>query len=375
MSYNHTDYRVDAVIIGGGIAGLFTLAKLTNAGYHAVLLEQQALGGGQTIHSQGIIHGGTKYALLGKQTAAQQYIADMPRYWRACLAGKGDVNLSACTVLADKQCMWAMPNLSGLVTGFFAGKLMKSRVATLADADRPIALQHTDCRGHFYALDEPVLDTQSLVKALTEQYGRFIISDCQTTVNGKIVSARFADYCLRFEANKVLVTAGQGNSEFAVQQLRPLRMVTAHVPKAFGKLFVHILETSDKPRLTVSTYETATGWLWYLGGNIAEKGAYLSATETITLAKHELATALPWLDFSTVAFNTVLINRVEGLADGKRPNTPTIVEKAEQLIAWPTKLAMSPILADKLTAAMPTARVTVDKLPDFPTPRVASFPW
>ena len=66
------EVRVDVIVFGGGIAGLWTLARLQQAGYKAVLLESQALGAGQTRYAQGIIHGGTKYALTGKLTASSE---------------------------------------------------------------------------------------------------------------------------------------------------------------------------------------------------------------------------------------------------------------------------------------------------------------
>lgn len=407
--HNNT-IKVDAVIIGGGIAGLFALAKLINRGYRAVLLEKGALGDGQTLKSQGIIHGGTKYALLGKTTEAQRQIAAMPGYWRACLSGDGDIDLSACTVLADKQCMWAMPNLSGRVTGFFAGKMMKSRVEALntTDTDSTVAsalpptLQHPDCRGRFYALDEPVLDVRSLIAALVAQYGDCILSNCGAEIadnddidDSGVVSASRDGTRWRFSADKILITAGQGNANFAAQQLRPLRMVYARVPKAFGKLFLHVLETSDKPRLTISSYDSGernTGsdvannvadnaddnlneWIWYLGGNLAEKGASLSADETQALAKRELTNIFPWLDFTGIAFDSFIVNRAEGLADGKRPDTPILVENGNQLIAWPTKLALAPMLADSLLAKMPPPRGDSDTLPRFPPVVIGDFPW
>lgn len=55
--------KLDALIIGGGVAGLWLLNRLRNEGYQALLLEQEALGTGQSIASQGMIHGGIKYAL------------------------------------------------------------------------------------------------------------------------------------------------------------------------------------------------------------------------------------------------------------------------------------------------------------------------
>lgn len=403
MTHSET-IHVDAVIIGGGISGLFTLAKLINRGYRAVLLEKGALGDGQTLKSQGIIHGGSKYALLGKTTEAQRQIAAMPSYWRACLNGNGEVDLSACQVLADKQLMWAMPNLSGRVTGFFAGKMMKSRVEALHHANGanpllPTALRHRDCRGHFYALDEPVLDVRSLIAALVAKYGDYILSNCETEItdnnnscnsNGDTLSTVYASRDgarWHFSADKIFITAGQGNADFAEQQLRPLRMVYARVPKAFGKLFVHVLETSDKPRLTISAYDSSAKnngggdsnndeWIWYLGGNLAEKGASLSAAATVALAKRELTDIFPWLNFTHVAIDSFLVNRAEGLADGKRPDTPTIVENGNQYIAWPTKLALAPMLADSLLAKMPPPRSDGKAMPVlFPTPTIGDFPY
>ena len=92
---------VDAVIVGGGIAGLWTLARLRAEGFNAVLLESEAIGAGQTRYAQGIIHGGTKYALTGKLTASSEAVANMPSIWRACHAGNGEVDLSGAVALKN----------------------------------------------------------------------------------------------------------------------------------------------------------------------------------------------------------------------------------------------------------------------------------
>jgi len=61
--------ELDVAIFGGGVAGLWTLARLIKQGFNAHLFECNQLGAGQSIASQGIIHGGTKYALTGKSPA------------------------------------------------------------------------------------------------------------------------------------------------------------------------------------------------------------------------------------------------------------------------------------------------------------------
>ena len=76
------------LITGAGIAGLWTLRRLLSAGYDAFLLEESAIGSGQTLGAQGILHGGVKYGLDGSSRA----IADMlraPRFdqvWMELLA-------------------------------------------------------------------------------------------------------------------------------------------------------------------------------------------------------------------------------------------------------------------------------------------------
>ena len=76
-------HRVDVLILGGGGAGLWLLDDLHRQGYSAALVEASSLGSGQTIASQGIIHGGLKYALNGKAAgSAAKAIRDMPLRWR-----------------------------------------------------------------------------------------------------------------------------------------------------------------------------------------------------------------------------------------------------------------------------------------------------
>ena len=59
--------KLNTVIFGGGIAGLWTLNLLKARGYtNIALLETNTLGHKQTGLSQGIIHGGIKYALANK---------------------------------------------------------------------------------------------------------------------------------------------------------------------------------------------------------------------------------------------------------------------------------------------------------------------
>ncbi len=220
------------------------------------------------------------------------------------------------------------------------------------------------------------MDTQSLVCTLAARYGENILTGCQVEVKDQQIRATRGQNQWLFTAEKVIITAGEGNGAYAQQQLRPLRMVSVRVPAAFGPLYVHVLEASDKPRLTLSSYQDSVGYIWYLGGNVAEIGAQLSELESIALAKRELADIFPWLDFTGLPFASFIVNRAEGLADGKRPDTPTVVIEGAKLIAWPTKLALSPLLADQLLAKLksPIANASREKF-NFPMPEIANYPW
>ena len=110
--------NTDIVIIGGGIAGLWLLNRLRQKNYSVILLESEALGAGQTGLSQGIIHGGMKYALQGKITSATEAIADMPTVWKQCLAGTGEIDLTKVPILSKQQYLWSHGTLTGMLAGF-----------------------------------------------------------------------------------------------------------------------------------------------------------------------------------------------------------------------------------------------------------------
>jgi len=111
------EHKIDIVIIGAGIAGLWAFHRFKRMGYDVVLLESNAIGCGQTIASQGIIHSGLKYAFAGKINNLAQNISAMPDLWRAALRGEGDVDLSAASMSAESQYL--------MIPKGFMGELVK----------------------------------------------------------------------------------------------------------------------------------------------------------------------------------------------------------------------------------------------------------
>ncbi len=110
--------KLDVVIFGGGVAGLWALNRLRKAGYQAILLENRALGSGQTMKSQGIIHGGLKYALTGFLNASANAVEAMPKRWKECLAGRGEIDLASVHRLSDEQLLWSTGSLISEMASF-----------------------------------------------------------------------------------------------------------------------------------------------------------------------------------------------------------------------------------------------------------------
>lgn len=384
--------QVDVAIFGGGIAGLWLLGRLRRAGYSAILLESDGIGGAQTLASQGIIHGGTKYALTGKLTGSSQEIKAMPGIWRACLAGEGELDLSQVRVLSDHQFLWSTAGLVSRVAGFFAGKVMESRVREVGGDERPELFRHPAFKGVVYRLDEPVLDTASLVATLTRQYGdrayAYPWPDTLEFERARRFRLRGASGVWQtLETRCTLFTAGAGNQALLAKlgrqqpamQLRPLQMVMLR-----GKLpplYAHCLGGSANPRLTITSYPAGGGeTVWYLGGDVAEQGVGFSPEAQVAAARRELAELLPWVDQRDLVWRTLAVDRAEPRQPGgRRPDSSFLYSEEGLMVAWPTKLAFAPRLASQVFEVLNKQGIQpgADRpLPlDLAAPAPALLPW
>jgi glycerol-3-phosphate dehydrogenase len=366
--------NVDVLIVGGGIAGLWLLAELRAKGVDALLVTDE-LGKGQTIASQGIIHGGTKYALTGKLTGATLAIGDMPRLWREALHGQGAVDLRGVNVLTESQLLWTSGGIGSRMTGFFASKAMKSRMEAVPHDDYPALFHNPAFHGGLYRLDEPVLDVPGLLACLHGQLADSLMQvDVQRSglqLNGDAYDYRAVtadDLEQTIAARHIVLTAGAGNAGLFGQvamQRRPLQMVLMRGD--LPKVYAHALGMSDKPRITITSHQDQAGkTVWYMGGQPAEQGVGKSADEVIAATRHELAELLPWVDFSAMEWATWCVDRAEmAQSDGGRPDQPGITQIANVTAAWPTKLAFAPMLANQLLQYLASS------LPPIPNPSPA----
>lgn len=393
--------ELDIAIIGGGVAGLWLANRLQQQGYEFALFERDALGGGQTMASQGMIHGGMKYTLAGAFTGASETIADMPRHWRNCLCGTGDVDLRNTRLLSDHFFLWSGDSVAARLTSFLASKAVQGRAERVDEIHYPPLLRHADAGGSLYKLEDIVLNVHSLVTNLA----RHVESRCFSTANAQ-VSWRRDDSQLSMvlvtptgsfliKARRFIFCAGQGNGDLLGQlglaqpamQLRPLQQVMVRhlYPYSF---FGHCLGTQATPRLTISSHRiNPTEQVWYLGGALAERGAHMGAEELIAAARAELTELMPWVGFRGARWATLPISRAEPLQPNfRRPDNAFIAPAPDLdnlLVAWPTKLTLAPNLANQTLELLAQAGVH----PQPPTsfvhplhdhldfPPIAQAPW
>lgn len=371
--------QTDIAIIGGGIAGLWTLNQLRNRGYSAILFEQEALGSQQTIASQGMIHGGIKYALAGALSGASEAIAAMPDAWRDCLAGRGAVDLRDCQVLSEDFYLWSGAGLHSRLGAFLASKLLRGRVEKLDYGDYPQPLRNPAFRGQVYRLADLVLDVPSLLQALAGPCRQAIFKidwgrASLVQESGRAVLA--LPHCT-VVPRRLLLTAGAGNealiaglgADAPAMQRRPLQQVLVK-HQYRGSLFAHCLGNTPSPRLTISSHRTRGGDpVWYLGGDLATEHEREEPRQLIDRARRELAALLPWVDLGSSEWRTLRLDRAEpGQSTGGRPDNAFVgkvrgVDNA--LAAWPTKLTLAPALGDAIEHQLAAEHILPGQQPDL----------
>lgn len=361
---NGTVIELDVIVIGGGIAGLWTLDALRAAGHRSLLLDQGALGGTQSTASQGMIHGGVKYALDGKPGAATTAIAAMPALWSACLAGERQPDLSTARVLSREFLLWSTASVAARAAALIASRALRGHIETLPVAARPAPLDDPRFGGSVYRLRDLVVDAASVGSVLAERHATAIfgidwararfLRNADGTVRG------IAQDGLTLHAQRIVLCAGAGNEALLADlgvrepamQRRPLHQVLVKHP-GLPPLFGHCLGAGAKPRISISSHYTSHGErVWYLGGELAESGVEREPQQQITCAREELRALFPWLELDAALWRTLRIDRAEPRQSGWLRPDDAWAGKAEGaanvIVGWPTKLSLAPRLAERV---------------------------
>jgi glycerol-3-phosphate dehydrogenase len=387
--------QLDVIIFGGGVAGLWLLDRLTREGNQCLLLEAGALGAGQTIAAQGIIHGGMKYSLQGLLSKSARNIREMPAVWRDALLGRTTPVLTHTRVRANECFLWQTDSLASRA-GMLGARLALQVTPELVDPDdRPAALAKVP--GAVSRLPEQVICVPSLLADLTTQYRSQILQidalgglsfelNSPGEVRAVVLKSPTDGRTLRLRPRHVVFTAGAGNS--ALRQLagldgqsmqrRPLHMVL--VRGSLPTLNGHCVDGA-RTRVTVtSDVDDAGRTIWQVGGQLAEDGTNLESADLIRRAGSELRAVLPGIDFAGAEWSTYRVDRAEGVTSGSgRPDNVQVLCAGNVTTGWPAKLALAPVLAREIAGRIsaPTGGVSCSwtELANWPRPPVATPLW
>jgi hypothetical protein len=311
----------------------------------------------------------------------------MPAIWRACHQGRGELDLRQAAMISDAHYLWSTAGLASRVTGFFASQVMRARTTALRPQQRPALFRHSRFRGSIYRLDEPVFDTISVLRALAAPVMSAILAinkhSLQLHPSGLDVESVDGE-AFEFSYRRLILMAGQGNGDLLnaaelsrpAMQLRPLKMVMVRGGLT-DKVFAHCMGAGVNPRITITSHTDNNGHIvWYLGGQLAEDGVHRSDSAQIARAQQELAELLPWQRMDKAQWATLDINRAEVRhGDGHRPDTFYLEQQGNIITAWPTKMALAPLLARQVVDLVAAIDRTENGLPAWPAPAIAEFPW
>lgn len=422
------DFVVDVLIVGGGGAGLWVLRELAARGISALLVEREALGAGQTIAAQGILHGGIKYSLSGLISPSARAVRDMPELWRACLTGKREPDLRGVRILSETCLLWRAEGLAGRAGLFSAVRGLRSALEPCPPHEVPPTLE--GARGEVFRLHEQVVSTSSLLETLAAPVSQRVMRGTLESVQllpaarspshateaiitiraggAAVENSACAAAVVRVHAQRLILAGGRGNAALRAlcrlpenkMQLRPLHMVMA-CGRALFPLFGHCID-GVRTRATITTAWNSTGCpLWHIGGQIAEEGVAMDEATLIRHARQELAALLPALSWlkpgsgatasspaeQPVQWAAYRVDRAEQrMTGGLRPEGPGLLIEGPVITAWPTKLVLVPELARRIMEALgpiarrPSARrsgarALVGWPEGLPRPALAAPPW
>ena len=235
--------KLDTLIIGGGIAGLWTLDRQVERGLSAGLIESGCLGAGQSISAQGILHGGTKYALSGLVPTGAREVSAMPERWAESLAGTRTPDLSHVRIRTPECHLWRTDSVRSIV-GMVGAKVgLAVRPSVIDPENRPEILR--SCPGDVALLPETVIEMPSVLETFRSMHHERLLQGTVRAISRDpsgdyLVSVTTPhDPDLTIHAGWIVLAAGRGNealldlieersvrrNERPDMQLRPLQMV------------------------------------------------------------------------------------------------------------------------------------------------------
>lgn len=391
---------VDLVVLGAGIAGLWILDAATRAGLRAVGVETAAIGRGQSVAAQGIIHGGLKYTLRERDAGAAGSIRDMPSRWvgmHESPDGHGP-DLRPAVVSSPCTWIWRTDSLASRIGMLGARAALRSRPESVPASERPEVLASVP--GQVLRVAEPVFETRSVLQAVSSPHQERLVrvagpEGIEMSSRGGLVDTvalRDEHGEVRLAPRAVVLAAGTGNEgllsrlglDAGITQRRPLHMALVRAQE-LPRLHGHCVD-GNRTRVTVTSgYDSSGAVVWQLGGELAESGLDRTSSQQLARAASELEGVLPGFRPEAIdglEWSTYRVDRAERrTGQGLRPDDATIetFHDGRLIAAWPTKWALAPRLAARVLEALPAgdpvSKVEPLDLRPLAAPEIAPYPW
>ncbi|MGO4649919.1 NAD(P)/FAD-dependent oxidoreductase [Nocardia sp. 2YAB30] len=175
--------RYDFIVVGGGVAGLMTAARLSEQDTAVALIEGNLLGSGATTRNHGIVHSGALYARWHPEVMA------------SCMQAQGAYGASFPKCISDIEMCWYMGKPETMRQygtlwdkyGIDHGEVNTWQVRELLTVPDSIALQTTATR-------ELLVDTHSLI---TDLAARCLANGVDLIVGTRVSRIVVADHVVR----------------------------------------------------------------------------------------------------------------------------------------------------------------------------------
>ncbi len=390
----------EVLLIGGGIAAMWTLARLRGLGFRAALIEPARLGQGQTLASQGIIHGGLKYTLSGLFNQRAAAVAAMPSRWRAALHGhpeEGDPNLHGARVLSPHCLLWRSRGIAGALGMIGARAGLETTPVLLTESEIPPLLH--SATGGVYRVDEPVVNPASVLESLRNAHLEAMLTADGIGAlewDGQQMRVRTpSGECIRFNRPKQVIVAAGAASEGVLRQLgvapprsshfvrRALHMGLVRAKSHRDSLppfFGHNVDGKETRVTITSGSDTQSRCVWQVGGRLAEDGVAMESKEFHARLRRELREVLPLLDQDALEFSSYRVDRMEFAMAARQEEAALLRLDSHIIAALPLKLALAPLLAQRIESDLRAVGVH-PTLPSEYTrsgataPSLGAFPW
>ena len=221
-----------------------------------------------------------------------------------------------------------------------------------------------------------VIDTAALLEKLAEPVWPRIFQIDENNIDFSKNDSSNYSVCIQLDesridisAAQIIFCAGEGNAALIEQtalqtidtQVRPLHMVYMK-KQNLPRMFVHYVgdDFSLTPKVTITSHQDKQGQtVWYMGGDLAEEGVGKAKEEQIEIAQELVRKLFPWIDTSDGEWNSFVINRAEAnINNNYRPDDAFIATESNIMVAWPTKLTLTPSLADKVLDTLQSKSVS-----------------